>query len=250
VHKYSTLFLSIIILFLVRCPKPEDVDEYQDSLPAIPIEWNSERSIVCYGTTLTWGATPSLGGHTGSDTIVQIPMDSTYPNLLGQELVIDVHNSGFVGWSSEITVGFVDQMIENMNPALVLVEFGLYEFLADHSAEEAGANIDTLLEELGSYDVALVLLSFTNPTLIENTSAGHPFAQKLELAYEYYQMLSNLALKHNVAFVDNLLSAVWDNSAMLMSDQILPNNSGNIQMKENVFHALHKTYEANGMLKE
>ncbi len=243
------LVVIVVMFVLVTCEKDED--EYPNSLPAISIDWNSENSIVCLGTSITYGKRISFfeddideGSRSGSD------IDSTYPGLLGRELDLPVHNSGIPGARADHMITGLDTLLLNKNPALVLLETGANEFLRRDSVDVARTSIDSLINIIMANNIKIVLLSFTHPDMVNNTPEDHWLYSRSDLALEYFEMLQGVAERFELPIIDYIYEGVWGDDKKMRSDGIHPNNKGNAGVKENIFEAMYNTFDFNGMLKD
>ena len=251
--KYRNLLVFfVIVLFVISCESSnEPIDEIDESLPSISIEWNEDNSIVCLGTSITNGKTFRF-----IDVIISPPAtptlaiaDSAYPTLLAEELKIDVHNYGVWGAFAKEGITRFHEGVLDKNPCFILLEFGANEFLRDYDVDIARSDIESQIRIVINHDIKIALLSFVHPDMLYNTSADNPLSAKAYLAMKYYEMLKNLADEHDIPFINHIYKDIWGNENLMMSDGLHPNNKGNVLLKKNVFNALYKTFEKNGMLK-
>jgi len=233
----SVYYVFVILLFallLTSCENSTEPEEPSPSLPAISVDWNSNNTIVCFGTSITKGEAQSA---------------MSYPALLDEELLIDVVNSGIWGFTAEKGIEWFDNLVLSKNPALVILEFGANEFLQEIDVNVAEANIDSLIRMLQSNDIKVVMLSFINPDMIENIPPDTPLYDGVEAANAYYSMLVGLANKYNLLIDDYIYRGIWGDPTLIMPDGVHPNDMGNQQLKENIFNSFYNTFETNGMLK-
>lgn len=231
---YHVFVILLFALLFTSCESSTEPEEPSPSLPAISVDWDSSNTIVCFGTSITKGEAQSA---------------LSYPALLDDELVIDVVNSGIWGSTADKGIEWFDNLVLSKNPALVILEFGANEFLQQIDVNVAEANIDSLIRMLNSNDIKVVMLSFINPEMIENTSPDNPLYDGIETANAYYSMLVGLANKYNLLIDDYIYRDIWGNPTLLMPDGVHPNDKGNQILKENIFNSFYNTFEANGMLK-
>ncbi len=232
---YYVLVIFIITLLFTSCESSTEPEEPSRSFPAISVDWDSSNTIVCFGTSITKGEAQS---------------SMSYPALLDDELIIDVVNSGIWGITAEKGIEFFSRLVLDNNPALVILEFGANEFLQEIDVNVAEANIDSLIRMLQSNDINVVMLSFINPDMIENTSPDNPlYVGGIETANAYYNMLVGLANKYDFLIDDYIYRDIWGDQTAIMPDGVHPNDKGNQQLKENIFNSFYNTFESNGMLK-
>lgn len=234
-----------MILSITSCEEPTEPEEIMpDSLPAVEVEWNENNSIVCFGTSLTYG---DFGTGVLGEPGARPNSDSTYPALLDKELRIKVYNEGYWGATTQEALEFYPSVLEK-NPSLIILEFGANEFLKDIEVEKAKADIDSLIKMIITDNIQIVMLSFVNPDMLNSIPSSHPFASKSELGLEYYQMLLDLAGKYDIPIDDYLYRDIWGKPEFLSIDRIHPNSKGNAQLKDNVFETFYNTFVKNGML--
>ncbi len=242
---YSALILLTVLLY-TSCDSSTEPEEFElNSLPPITIEWNNNSSIVCFGTSLTFGdfATGLFGGKEARPN-----SDSTYPALLNKELKIKVYNEGYWGATAEEAINDYYPSVLDKNPSLIILEFGANEFLQDYDVQTAKTNIDSLIKMIIADDIKVVMLSFVNPDMLNSLPDNHPFASKVDLGLEYYEMLLDLAEENNILIDDYLYRDIFGKPELLYFDGVHPNNKGNVQLKNNVMESFYNTFEENNML--
>lgn len=230
---FALLFSSILIIF--SCENSTEPDEsITTKLSAITIDWTDSNSIVCFGTSITAGQNNS---------------DSTYPLLLGNELKIKVYNNGEWGNMASEGIEQFNTDVVMKNPALILLEFGANEFLRGFSLTTARNNIDLLIKAIKNKNIDIVFLNFLHPDMIGDTSINNPLKLKSDLAFEYYNMIKEVAKLNDIPLLEYIYKDIWGKQELLLSDGLHPNSLGNVQLKNNIKDALYSTFELNGMLK-
>lgn len=234
---------------------PKDVVD-ESALPAIDIAWNENSSIVCFGTSLTFGYVPSgpIAGFgkqasfdiSGYNSSMDYP-DSSYPNLLGQKLKIKVYNQGYVGYRTDQGLALVHDSVLSKNPALVLLEFGANDFFQHVPAAQMEANLDSLIKILQNGGAKVALLSFVNPEM--TAFIGSVEGYTVEEALAYYNALESAAKNNGIPFMNYLLKGIWTRYDLMTPNDVHPNAKGYAQMAGNVFAAFKPTFEKNGMIK-
>lgn len=248
------LLLGIMFYSCEESSEPEDVKD-DSALPAIDITWNESNSVVCFGTSLTYGYVPPSGlTKTFEHNVFDAPdfnanyPDSSYPNLLGGKLKIRVYNQGYVGGTLETAFQYVYDSVLAKNPAFVLLEFGANDFFQHVPAAEAETKLDSLIGILQSGGAKVALLSFVNPEMA-NYIGAPTSGYTVEEALAYYNALESAAEKRGIPFMNYLLKGIWSRFDLMTPNDVHPNYKGYAQMAENVFAAFKPTFEKNGMLK-
>jgi acyl-CoA thioesterase I len=235
----NLLAICWVLHLLCGC---DATDPVQSRAPGA-IAWNSDNTIVCLGTSLTYGW--------GSGCRVLPPRactaDSAYPALLQKRLRIDVANMGVPLSTSANGLQRMGAALAR-RPALVLLEFGANDLFQGTSVDQARASMRDMVRAFQQRQVTVVLLSVMSPDVIANTPEGHRLHDDAELAMSYYGMLIELANAYDLLVVDTLLDSVWWNSD-LMYDEVHPNGQGYLRVEQNIFAALEPLLAASGMLR-
>ncbi len=151
-------------------------------LPAIDVQWNTQNTLLCFGTSLTYGygagekkknfgpiIVPVGGGGTPSNNNVG---DSSYPRFLQEKLKITVLNKGYVGARMSYALTILADSVISKKPALVLLEYGANDFLWDIPAHTADSLLSLLVTRLQYSGAKVVLLSFIHPDMLQYTTSG------------------------------------------------------------------------------
>ncbi len=259
--------LSIVLVFLISCRNPIEPahDENNDALPPINIPWTQQQSLVCFGTSLTFGYIPVLPvGPTLPASIVQSNQNRfpkilfstkiadsdtiSYPVLLSKKLKIKIFNQGFVGATTRQALTLVGDSIFSKNPALVLLEFGANDFLQGNDSQVVAQQLGRLIDTLHSFGSQVVLISFLFPEMIASVSSNNYFASRRQDAVNYLSMLKRVADSHNILFVEKAMDGIYWNSDLMSSDGMHPNIKGYQRMEANIYGALINTLQKNNML--
>jgi hypothetical protein len=128
------------------------------------------------------------------------------------------------------------------------LEFGANEFLQKVAAHDVDSVLSLLVVNIAQSGSQVVLLSFINPDMTKFMGNGNWTTQDSIRSIEYYNMLSNLAIRYSLPFIDYPLRGVFG-YPRLMSDNLHPNGVGYKIMEENIYQALSATFQNNGMLK-
>jgi acyl-CoA thioesterase I len=280
------LSLSVFCLLLqFSCKESNPVEVPYPPLPAMTLPWTTENSIVCFGTSLTYGygagaknpfckqSGPTFGRtsyiHFTTGEILRLTAlheqhvaalykraggcfsctgDSSYPRFLQEALKIRVYNQGYTAARINTALDVLQDSVLSKKPVLVLLEFGANEFLQNVDPHVADSLLGIVIQELLAGGTKVVLLSFINPDMGKYMATGTWNAQDSVDALAYYTMLKNVAAKYSLPFIDYPLLGIFGHPE-LMSDQLHPNGEGYRRMAENVFFALIDTFSRNGMLR-
>lgn len=253
-----TLLIILPFLTLASCDFSTEPSDFF-VLPAIDVPWTAGQSVVCFGTSLTagfmWDAPTPVQWKT-EPKFPEVPTkaahsadyDSTsYPALLQQRLKIKVYNEGYVGATTSYALTRVDSVLAK-NPALVLLEFGANDFLQNLSDSLAEVRLGRLIDTLQSSGTKVVLISFIHDEMAHNLPPDHYFAPRIPLGRAYLAMLKRVAQTKGILFVEYAMKGIYWNEN-LMSDGLHPNRPGYKLMMENIYQALEKTFQKNGMVK-
>ena len=154
---HALAFLFVLILLACDSSKPSAPDA-EDGLA---IEWTEGNTIVCMGTSLTFGF--------GEGCKVLPPRenceaDSSYPSLLQKRLKIPVVNLGAPFARAADGVRRLDEALAR-RPVLALLEFGGNELFNGTSVAEVRADLAIMIERLQGAGVRVALPSFVQPDL-------------------------------------------------------------------------------------
>jgi len=233
-----------------------------ERLPALNIAWDSTNSIVCFGTSLTYGliwdklepVSPVYSLKTFetsakiTDAFFYHQADSAYPHCLDKILEIKVYNRGFVGATTERALELVQDSVLSYNPALVILEFSANDFLRGTEVSIAKANMDTLITIIQNFGSEIVLISFVDQYTLENPPKDHFLYDQINLAKEYFSMLQDLSIQYDILFIKDCFQGIFGNKEY-MCDDIHPNEKGYAKMANNIFYSLYHTFTQNNMYK-
>ena len=221
------------------------------SLPPVSAPWTSGQSLVCFGTSLTYGYywEDPVWKPRMADTVIRYTPSTAYPALLAKTLTIPVYNAGFVGARTDRALKIVREEVLVCRPALVLLEFGANDFLQGVPDSVTGVLLGNLIDTLKNNGSAVILLSFLNETMIAAVQASSPLAGRTEEAYRYLRMLRRTAESRNVLLVEQTMNGIYWNESYLSPDQLHPNAAGYRMMQQNISTYLASTFRINGMVK-
>jgi acyl-CoA thioesterase-1 len=210
----------------------------------VHIEWQEGDVITALGTSLTFGF--------GSGCKV-LPLrtdclaDSAYPALLATRLRLPIINLGQPGATTRDGLLRMEEALARQ-PVLALVELGANDLIQGIAVEEARANLEQMIARFHAAGVAVALLSFVHPDMIDKAPAGHRLIGQAEQAQSYYAMLVDLAETHDLPIVEYLFEGIWWKREC-MFDSLHPNGLGYVRMEDNIHRGLREFLAANQMLK-
>jgi lysophospholipase L1-like esterase len=202
VDAFNALFSTIAVLFLLSA--------CADKPPPLP-KLSADAVIVAFGDSLTYG--------TGAGT------DESYPAVLQQLTGRTVVNAGKPGELSGEGLRRLEDVLEEHQPALVILCHGGNDLLRKKDHDDIRQNVNDMILLAQQYGAALMLLGVPEPKLFSLQAA--PFYEKL-------------AEQHNLP-IDTRIIPHIEGENSLKSDTIHPNAAGYRQIAETVRNLLQKT---------
>ena len=169
----------------------------------------ADAVILAFGDSLTYG--------TGAGR------EHSYPAVLAQLSGREVYNAGIPGEISAEGLRRLPQVLEEIQPALVVLCHGGNDILRKQSQEQAGANLASMVELIRASGAQVVMLGVPKPGLF---LAAAPF-------YEQVADTQQVAID-----LDTIPSMLKQNS--LKSDAVHFNKLGYSKLAESVFDLLRK----------
>ena len=232
-----------LAVWLSACDSGKSVDPVASD-DGREIAWTAENSIVCLGTSLTFGYG---SGCKQFPQPASCDADSAYPALLQERLRLPVVNMGVPLSTSGDGLGRLERIFDH-DPALVILEFGGNDLIRGIEVETARVNMVAMIEGIQRRGVRVALLGFLHPDMIALTPPGHRLGRDVAEALAYYEMLAGLAEEYELSLVDYILEGIWW-EADLMYDDVHPNGQGYLLMEENIFHGFEEIFQASGMIR-
>ncbi len=171
-----------------------------------------EGPIVAYGDSLVFGV-----GTTPGNTFVD-----ELSRRIGEKIV----NLGEAGNTTADGLMRIREL-EALEPRLVIILLGGNDTLRRIDPKDTFANLSTLIETLHAKDTAVLLIGITG---------GFSYGSQYETEFE------ELAEKHGVAYVPNILSGLIGRSEY-MADAIHPNDAGHKLMADKIEPTLREVLE-------
>ncbi|HYF29323.1 MAG TPA: GDSL-type esterase/lipase family protein [Candidatus Paceibacterota bacterium] len=146
-----------------------------------------------------------------------------FVSILSSRLEVPITNLGRDGETSASARERIADVVRE-RPDVVIILLGGNDALQKVPVAETRENLDailTTLAEISSVKINIVLVGVLGSPLND----------------PYRAMFEELAEKHQVEYVPNILSGIFGNRD-LMSDQIHPNNAGHARMAERIYPAV------------
>ncbi|OGS99172.1 MAG: hypothetical protein A3F73_08260 [Gallionellales bacterium RIFCSPLOWO2_12_FULL_59_22] len=170
-------------------------------------------TIVTLGDSLTAGA--------------GVTREQAWPDLLANRTGWVVINGGISGDTSGGALRRLPALLEEHNPALVLVALGGNDMLRRVPRQDTIANLGKILDTIRAQGAKPVLLATPEPSV-----AGAVF-QSLSAADFYRQ----IAEAHQVPLIEDAIAEVLSDPAM-KGDPLHPNTAGHVELAQKIFDAL------------
>jgi acyl-CoA thioesterase I len=192
------LFLAVLVILVCAC------NQHSKTLSKLP----SGAVILAFGDSLTYG--------TG------VSDKKDYPSILAELTHLEVINEGVPGEISSDGLQRLPALLDKYKPQLLILIHGGNDILKQITEQETASNLDSMLAEAKSRNIAVVMMGVPKPGLWLMKSA------------EVYQAIA----KRNEVLIDldTLPATLGDND--LKSDMVHPNDAGYRQMATNLFNLL------------
>lgn len=179
------------------------------------------------------GSGPGLSRLTGDDVIVAFGDSLThgfgaspaaaYPAELSRRTGLRVINAGINGETTEHGRTRLPQVLDQYNPAAVILCMGGNDFLQHLEAERTEENLRAMIQEARQYGVQVLLVGVPRPGLL----------LKADPMYERLAASENIPLENKA--IPGILS-----KRQLKSDTIHPNAEGYAELAARIHSALQK----------
>lgn len=188
-------------------PKDAPASQSADALPEIPV-MGPERRILALGDSLFAG--------------YGLKSDQSYPARLEAALRARgvnarIANAGVSGNTTSDGLARLAFTLDNQKPApeLALVELGANDMLRALPPEQARANLDAILTELGRRRIKVVLMGMLAPPNLGAEYRG-----------QFDRIYPDLAKKHGAVLVPFFMQAVMDRPDLVQQDRLHPTEHG------------------------
>jgi lysophospholipase L1-like esterase len=192
------LFLAVLVLLVCAC------NGQQKALNKLP----NNAVILAFGDSLTHG--------TGASS------KNDYPSVLAGLTHLEVINEGVPGEISTDGMKRLPALLDEYQPRLLILIHGGNDILRKIPEHDTASNLDSMIGEAKSRNIAVVMMGVPKPGLLfmESADIYQAIAQRNEVLID----------------LDTLPDILGDNE--LKSDLIHPNNAGYRQMATNIYNLL------------
>ena len=160
---------TVVLLLLAACGNSSD-DNPLSTPQQTAVEWRDGQTIVALGTSLTFGFGSGCKV-VPFDSACALP-DSAYPARLAARLKLPLINLGVPGATTRDGLLRLPEAL-SYDPVLALVELGANDMLQGVAITDAWVSLVAIMEGFRHEGVAVTLLSFPHPDMIETTPADH-----------------------------------------------------------------------------
>ncbi len=169
-----------------------------------------EKTIVCFGDSLTHGTGASNG--------------ETYPYFLQKFTNLTVVNAGVHGDTSQQGLDRIDEIFQ-FKPFMVLIEFGANDFFKKIPTAVTKKNIESIVDKIQASGATAVILCTEDNQLPE-----------------LRRILVEISNDKNAPIVSGILNEIWTDRT-LFADDLHPNSAGYKIVAEKVFKAVSPLLE-------
>jgi len=169
-----------------------------------------EKTIVCFGDSLTHGTGASNG--------------ETYPYFLQKFTNLTVVNAGVHGDTSQQGLERINEIFQ-FKPFMVLIEFGANDFFKKIPIATTKKNIEAIVDKIQASGATAVILCTEDNQLPE-----------------LRRILVEISNDKNAPIVSGILNEIWTNRT-LFADDLHPNSAGYKLVAEKVFKAVNPLLE-------
>ena len=201
--KPANVFVTVLFAMLLAACK--DAPKHQPLPP--------QAVVLAFGDSVTHGT----GAKPGDD----------YPTQLAQRSGWKVINAGIPGDTAAAAKSRIDALLQDVKPAMVIVELGGNDFLRRRAESEVKEDLRAILQAVKANGAAPVLVAVPQ------------FAIVLVGSLSDSTIYADLAKEENVLLVEDVFSEVLSNAA-LRADRIHPNADGYRKLADGIAAALAK----------
>ena len=167
------------------------------------------ETIICFGDSITYGT----GADKGED----------YPSLLSDLLRRDLINAGVAGDTTREALARLDSDVLELNPYLVIVEFGGNDFLERLPKQETLSNMKEIISRIHESGAIVALCDVSGSVIMSG----------------YREDYRKLARETGSIFIPRLMQGILVNPAFKY-DEIHPNSKGYKIIAEKIHRAVGK----------
>jgi lysophospholipase L1-like esterase len=169
-----------------------------------------EKTIVCFGDSLTHGTGASNG--------------ETYPYFLQKFTNLTVVNAGVHGDTSQQGLDRIDEIFQ-FKPFMVLIEFGANDFFKKIPIVSTKKNIESIVDKIQASGATAVILCTEDNQLPE-----------------LRRILVEISNDKNAPILSGILNEIWTDRT-LFADDLHPNSAGYKIVAEKVYERIKPLLE-------
>ncbi|MDD3065231.1 MAG: GDSL-type esterase/lipase family protein [Endomicrobiaceae bacterium] len=169
-----------------------------------------EKTIVCFGDSLTHGTGASNG--------------ETYPYFLQKFTNLTVVNAGVHGDTSQQGLDRIDEIFQ-FKPFMVLIEFGANDFFRKIPTAVTKKNIESIVDKIQASGATAVILCTEDNQLPE-----------------LRRILVEISNDKNAPILSGILNEIWTDRT-LFADDLHPNSAGYKIVAEKVYERIKPLLE-------
>ncbi len=196
------LLTAVLLACLIGCGEPPRLE----LLPA-------GSTVLAFGDSVTYGT----GAKPGQD----------WPTLIGQASSWQVINAGIPGDTARQARSRLAPLLQEHQPALVIVELGGNDFLRKSQPSKVKEYLRDILTQSQASGAITVMIAVPRLSLLR-ASAG---------ALKDSELYAELAEETGVLLIEDVFSKVLSDDS-LRADQVHPNAQGYRQMAQGILQAL------------
>ena len=174
------------------------------------------KTVLAFGDSVTFGT----GAAPGED----------WPTLLGQQTGWQIVNAGIPGDTAEAGKRRFDALLEQHQPALVIIEIGGNDFLRRSDPKAVKEDLRGMIRAARQQGAQVALVAVPELSLLG----------ALTRAPSDSPIYEELGDEENIPVIDKVFSEILSQPE-LCADQIHPNARGYQQMAEGIYQSLVKT---------
>jgi len=178
--------------------------------------------------------------------------DLAYPAVLKEKIKMAVINSGSSWITTDQAVDSVTFDVLRYDPAIVVINLGLADFVNNVAPSDTGKNLQTIIDAIKQAgDTKIYLVRFYDENTLRNIMANEdpPLndADQTRLVATYNALFSSLSTSNNIDLITNIWSGLeFDDT--IGPDGINPTADGQKIMAGNFYRALLPYLQAHGFV--
>lgn len=139
----------------------------------------------------------------------------------------EVVNASVSGATTASAKSSLPRALERHSPAIVILQLGGNDGLRGLALDAMERNLDAMIEQALDSDARVMLVGVRLPP-----NYGSAYLDRFKAAY------TEVAERHDIAFVPRILAGFEDRRDLMLDDQIHPNEAGQAIILDNVWSGL------------